>query len=120
MDKADKTTQFDYLLNAFEEAAQAGDPAAHNYGEKRRALIAHVRQLEAAKIVLEGSRTMTRFLCMLGGFIGAKIILALLPRSVAIPLLSFFVGVLLTCAIRDIWPNFLHFTKRESDAAGKL
>jgi hypothetical protein len=40
-------TQFDYLLNAFEQASQSDKPAEHGYGEKRRALFAYVRELEA-------------------------------------------------------------------------
>ena len=40
-------TQFDYLLNAFERASQAVTPADHGYAEKRRALFAYVRGLEA-------------------------------------------------------------------------
>lgn len=44
---ADTNTQFDYLLNAFEQASQADEPAKEGYGEKRRALLAHVRELEA-------------------------------------------------------------------------
>lgn len=41
-------TQFDYLLNAFEQASQSDNPAANDYGKKRGALLAHVRALEAA------------------------------------------------------------------------
>ena len=43
-----KMTQFDYLLNAFEHASQATRPAAEGYGDKRKALFAYVRGLEAA------------------------------------------------------------------------
>ena len=43
---ADKLTPFDYLLNAFEQASQADHPAREKYGDKRRALYAHVRELE--------------------------------------------------------------------------
>ena len=43
-------TQFDYLLNAFELASQSDKPAEHGYGEKRRALYAYVRGLEAASL----------------------------------------------------------------------
>ena len=39
-------TQFDYLLNAFEEASQSDDPAGHNYRAKREALFKYVRDLE--------------------------------------------------------------------------
>lgn len=39
---------FIYLLNAFEEASQADDPAKWGYGEKRRKLIEYVTKLEAA------------------------------------------------------------------------
>lgn len=44
---ADDYTQFDYLLNAFELASQASNPAEHGYAEKRRNLFAYVRELEA-------------------------------------------------------------------------
>ena len=46
MDK--QMTQFDYLLNAFEHASQATRPAAEGYADKRKALFAYVRGLEAA------------------------------------------------------------------------
>ena len=39
-------TQFDYLLNAFEEASQSDDPGEHDYGAKREALFKYVRDLE--------------------------------------------------------------------------
>jgi hypothetical protein len=39
-------TQFDYLLNAFEHASQSDDPAKLGYSDKRKALIAYVRDLE--------------------------------------------------------------------------
>ena len=39
-------TQFDYLLNAFEEASQSSDPAEHAYGAKRESLFKYVRALE--------------------------------------------------------------------------
>jgi len=39
-------TQFDYLLNAFEEASQSSDPDEHGYGAKREALFEYVRALE--------------------------------------------------------------------------
>lgn len=42
-------THFDYLLNAFEQASQADNPAKEGYAEKRRALIAYVRELESYK-----------------------------------------------------------------------
>jgi len=42
-------TQFDYLLNAFEQASQADFPAAHGYRAKREALFAYVRGLEALR-----------------------------------------------------------------------
>lgn len=44
---SERHTQFDYLLNAFEQASQADEPAKEGYAEKRRALLAHVRKLEA-------------------------------------------------------------------------
>ena len=37
--------QFHYLLNAFEQAAQADKPANAGYAEKRAALIAHLEAL---------------------------------------------------------------------------
>src|SRR4051794_30485355 len=46
----DVRTQFDYLLNALMHAGQADKPAEHGYAEKRRALFAYVRQLEAAQL----------------------------------------------------------------------
>lgn len=39
-------TQFDYLLNAFEQASQSDRPADLDYAGKRRALYAYVRDLE--------------------------------------------------------------------------
>jgi hypothetical protein len=39
-------TQFDYLLNAMELAAQHTNPAEHGYAQKRQALYAYVRGLE--------------------------------------------------------------------------
>ena len=42
-----KFTQFDYLLNAFEDASQSGSPAELDYRGKRQALFAYVRDLEA-------------------------------------------------------------------------
>ena len=43
---AETLTQFDYLLNAMTEAGRHDKPAEHGYGAKRRALYAHVRELE--------------------------------------------------------------------------
>jgi hypothetical protein len=43
----DDLTQFDYLLNAMERAGQEKAPAEHGYAEKRLALFAYVRALEA-------------------------------------------------------------------------
>lgn len=43
----EQRTQFDYLLNALEHAAQSDKPAAEGYGAKRAALFAYVRDLEA-------------------------------------------------------------------------
>jgi|JI10StandDraft_1071094.scaffolds.fasta_scaffold184261_5 hypothetical protein len=42
-------THFDHLLNAFEQASQADNPAKEGYAEKRRALLAYVRELESYK-----------------------------------------------------------------------
>lgn len=42
----EQRTQFDYLLNAFEQASQADEPSAHGYAAKRQALFAYVRGLE--------------------------------------------------------------------------
>jgi hypothetical protein len=39
-------SQFNYLLNALEEAAQAGEPAKYGYGERRRKLLEYVANLE--------------------------------------------------------------------------
>jgi hypothetical protein len=44
---AQELTTFDYLLNALEQASQSDKPAENGYGEKRKALLAHVRSLEA-------------------------------------------------------------------------
>lgn len=41
-----KLTQFDYLLNAMEAAAQQENPASYGYAQKRQALYAYVRGLE--------------------------------------------------------------------------
>jgi hypothetical protein len=41
-------TKFDYLLNAMERAGQSHNPHIEGYGDKRRALFAHVRAMEAA------------------------------------------------------------------------
>jgi hypothetical protein len=54
---SEERTQFDYLLNAFEEASQSGRPADHGYAEKRRALFAYVRGLE--RIALANTATTT-------------------------------------------------------------
>jgi hypothetical protein len=43
---SDEPTQFDYLLNAFEQASQSDDPARNGYAEKRHALFSYVRRLE--------------------------------------------------------------------------
>jgi hypothetical protein len=40
-------TKFDYRLNAVEDAGRHPNPAALGYGEKRQALYAHVRAMEA-------------------------------------------------------------------------
>jgi hypothetical protein len=40
------STQFDYLLNAFEQASQSDKPAEHGYANKRKALLDYVRKLE--------------------------------------------------------------------------
>ena len=42
-------THCDHLLNAFEQASQADNPAKEGYAEKRRALLAYVRELESYK-----------------------------------------------------------------------
>lgn len=39
-------SQFIYLLNAMERAAQAENPAEHDYGAKRRAVLEYVAKLE--------------------------------------------------------------------------
>ena len=43
----DERTQFDYLLNAMERAGQSHNPHREGYGDKRKALFAYVRGLEA-------------------------------------------------------------------------
>jgi hypothetical protein len=40
--------RFIYLLNAFEQASQADNPADHGYAEKRRALLEYVAKLETS------------------------------------------------------------------------
>lgn len=42
----EKNTQFNYLLNAMEHAASEAHPAKAGYAGKRKALMAHVRELE--------------------------------------------------------------------------
>lgn len=44
---AEKLTPFDYLLNAYTRAAQDPHPAKRGYAGKRKALLQHVRELEA-------------------------------------------------------------------------
>ncbi len=44
---AEKLTPFDYLLNAYTRAAQDPHPAKRGYASKRKALLQHVRELEA-------------------------------------------------------------------------
>jgi hypothetical protein len=43
---SEKSSQFDYLLNAMILAAQSDNPAEHGYPAKRKALVAYVRRLE--------------------------------------------------------------------------
>jgi hypothetical protein len=54
-ERARETTQFDYLLNAFEQASQSDSPADHDYAGKRRALFAYVRDLEARAAKMENA-----------------------------------------------------------------
>ena len=42
----EKPTEFDYLLNRMEHAAQQETPADHHYGTHRASLMRHVRALE--------------------------------------------------------------------------
>lgn len=42
----EKFTQFDYLLNSMLHAGDKPRPADYGYGEKRRKLYEHVRELE--------------------------------------------------------------------------
>lgn len=49
----EKLKPFIYLLNAFEAAAQSANPAEERYGEKRTALLDHVRQLEESSEMLD-------------------------------------------------------------------
>jgi hypothetical protein len=42
----EQRTEFDYLLNAFEQASQHAEPATVGYAQKRQALFAYVRGLE--------------------------------------------------------------------------
>jgi hypothetical protein len=48
-----KFTQFDYLLNAYEAAGAQDNPSDHEYGEKRQALYAYVRELEQLRDALK-------------------------------------------------------------------
>lgn len=52
-------TQFDYLLNAFEQASQSDKPADLDYAGKRKALYAYVRGLESErdKVLEEAAQT---------------------------------------------------------------
>lgn len=50
-------TQFDYLLNAMEWAGQQANPAEHGYADRRRALYAYVRRLEAMDSALLAPQT---------------------------------------------------------------
>ena len=47
-------SQFIYLLNAMEDAAQAADPSTKGYGLKRRAVLEYVEKLEAVRGEAEG------------------------------------------------------------------
>jgi hypothetical protein len=53
---AEKLTQFDYLLNALEFAAQAENPAKADYGGARQRLFAHVRELARKAAVYDAMR----------------------------------------------------------------
>ena len=53
-------TQFDYLLNAMELAAQNVRPALAGYGAKRHDLFEHVRKLEQDSADLNAARLETK------------------------------------------------------------
>lgn len=43
------TSEFEYLLNAMENAGAQDDPHLHGYGDKRKAVLAYVAKLEAPR-----------------------------------------------------------------------
>lgn len=51
---------FEYLLNAYQHAAQASNPHAEQYDKKRRAVFSHVRTLERAIVALRVERDEAR------------------------------------------------------------
>jgi hypothetical protein len=55
---SDRPTEFDYLLNAMERAAQAKNPAKAGYAAKRKAVLEHVAKMTRASI--EGAKDAER------------------------------------------------------------
>ena len=53
-------SQFTYLLNAMENAAQANDPATAGYGLARRAVLEYVQSLEELERALRDIEMETR------------------------------------------------------------
>jgi hypothetical protein len=67
----DKRTEFDYLLNALELASQSAHPSQEGYGDKRLALFAYVRKLEAPTIPADVGRRAMEALNLSGGWVEA-------------------------------------------------
>lgn len=61
---AEKFTTFDYLLNAMLDAARHEHPAEHGYGEKRRKLYEHVRELERKAAAYDALRAAGATACV--------------------------------------------------------
>jgi hypothetical protein len=56
---AERFTKFDYLLHALIDAGRHEKPADHGYGDKRRALYEHVRELERKAAAYDALRIAT-------------------------------------------------------------
>lgn len=59
----EKNTQFNYLLNAVEHAGREAHPAKAGYAGKRKALLAHVRELERKAAEAEAAVAAERERC---------------------------------------------------------
>jgi hypothetical protein len=71
-------SQFIYLLNAMENAAQAADPSTAGYGLKRRAVLEYVEKLESSPPEAEGEAEHLR---MQIGYIATELMVRGDPRS---------------------------------------